>query len=420
VNWQEILIRALISGVAGAASTGAVVMSAENAPKLRRKKKRRRRRRRQPGDAPPRTRKPTRAQKRARDKRRKEAEAAVADPGSLAIKHLAEISAPGLSTGEFLENLKGTGRSMKDGVGRLFGLGPRREEPPPAVVEDKRGRHGRRPDPPRAQSRRRRPKQTRQDGLEALKQDVMYLAKDGVKKKVKQTVVDATGMGDGVGKIKDVAEGIGDRAGDVADAISDVAKDGAERISETAGAVVKNAGELASSVRASLPEDVEAVGDGVKGIGRWLQGPGAQNYDGERKPRQLTGADGEVVHAKMDVVQAKISGDGSSAPSVEAAPFRPAEEIEHDALDDKRWAAVEPGATEERWSPALATVTSLSEEPAAAAAEPVEDWQVDESEGRGPGAGETVDAELLPAPDEDVVEARIDDEAPPPVRRHRS
>lgn len=281
MGWQDWLIRAVVGVAAGGVSTGVIVATAENGPGLKRKKRRKKRRRpRTPAEQREYERRKKKAKRNERKRRREED--ALLEPGTMAALHLRATSQPGLTPKEFLENVKESGKSAKNRVGRWFGLLPP-EAPPahgdPAPASRRRPRHGARPD--RGARSTRYARQEGKDGYDTLKEEAFHLAKDAVKRKA----VEAIGVSDKIEALKDTAEDIQDVAVDVAARIKDGVADGAGVVGEAASQVGRKAGALANSVMESIPDDaLENVGGGMKNFGRWLQGPGAQDYDHQRNP----------------------------------------------------------------------------------------------------------------------------------------
>ena len=103
-----------------------------------------------------------------------------------------------------------------------------------------------------------------------------------VKKQVKEAAVES---------IKDTYDAAADAIADTADVVKEkgaevgaaikgaIPEDVGGTLSDAADVFKESAGRLGTSVKGALPESTDDVARGLKGIGRFLQGPGAQNYD---------------------------------------------------------------------------------------------------------------------------------------------
>ncbi len=319
---NEWVSRALISAAASAVTTTAWVVSADRAgeegqgpfrrkQKQRKKKKRGRTRERD-------SREQEREMSKQRSKRRD-------DPGGTTAAEDMRNYEEGMSGDEFVGKLKALGTGARSALTGLFNRGDKEEVlveegPPPDDKRKKRRgddrREQQRRDDRREQQRRdeggrrrqgkkRKRAPERKDGLSQLKEEAVYLATSAVKKKV----VESTGLDKAVDAIKDGAESIKERGGELSQKVRDaIPEDISGKVSGAAGDVVETSKRIGSRIKEELDDTEELrdkVGHGLSDLGRWVQGPGAQDY----RDKKDGPAPDQLPPARSDVVEAKMSDD---------------------------------------------------------------------------------------------------------------
>jgi hypothetical protein len=337
------LQRALVSAGAAVVSTTAIVTTAESSDGKKKKRKKRKR-----GD-----------KKRERDEsfEGRGADGAIIDddvPRSMGAQAAHDYRTGhdgGLTAGEWVENVKGLGTKARDGASTLgsllFGKGPPPGEAPPAGEGKKRSKKRRRrrvrrkkgeaPPEPEKRKKRKRADAPVDDDVSRLKDE----AKKQATKAAVNSLADKAGVADAVETLKEqgkelwhkteklgeavrekVPDDLGERVGESLVGAGRAIKDGANKLGEKVKAAVgdDDDDDDPAEARDGAPGDAEPnaadddlaskVGRGIQSFTRWVEGPGAPDYDAPDyeaapAPSRVKPADSDGDEDEQDVVEAK-------------------------------------------------------------------------------------------------------------------
>lgn len=318
-KWLE---RALVSAGAAVVSTTALVTTAEKDGNKRKKKGKRKKGKKGEGDSSRGT------------------DGALIDDevprsiGAQAAYDYRKGHDGGLTGAEFLDNVRDAGSKAARGVSGfgklLFSRAPSAppgeegDEPAPKKRRRKKVRRrvrrkkgeadAPRPSddggPKKKKRRKKRRGEPERDEFDELRDEAAKAARRAAAK----GVADKVGMGDTVSSIKEQSKELWEKTEKLSSSVRDrVPEDLGKRIGESfeeAGRSIKDGtNKLADRVRDAVGEDEETgedIGDkverGIRGVMRWVEGPGAPKYEAAPKPKRVKvtqdGDDEDEVDAK--------------------------------------------------------------------------------------------------------------------------
>lgn len=210
---------------------------------------------------------------------------------------------PGMTTEELKSSLTGARQSVAGFVRSIAGKSTKGSDTQDGHQESANSTGDPGKQRKRRSARREKPPL---EGLDLLKEEAMFLAKDAVKRKV----VEASGMDKAVDSIQKGAATLREKGEDLTEKLREhVPEDLSGKISSATDELKSASRKLSSSI-ADTDGLKDSLDDGFQRFGRFLEGPGAQNY--RRRNKAIKG---KLDLAGTDIVEAKIVDDDLSEES---------------------------------------------------------------------------------------------------------